>query len=196
MVAADVKLKAAFLARGARLPPPTPQCRLWVNRFVFTVRRRLPVYPGERTSSDPVGMSEKCRFCCKSRLQRIRPLGLSLRAAALTRWALTLFTQLQRYATHRARAGVVERPATRPAAGSEQWQQEQTHPGHLVGHAAEADRASGCASNVRTASRSSCAHAATARSHRCQRTTGQRPGHAHGCRAGSCEMVPSGSIAV
>jgi hypothetical protein len=35
-----------------------------------------------------------------------------------------------------------------------------------VGHAIEADRASGCASGVRIASRSSCAHAATARSPR------------------------------
>ncbi len=34
------------------------------------------------------------------------------------------------------------------------------------------------------------------RSPRCQPTTGQRPGHAHGYRAGSCVMVPLGSTAV
>jgi len=34
------------------------------------------------------------------------------------------------------------------AAGSGRWQPEQTHPGRLVGHAVEADRAPGCASSV------------------------------------------------
>src|SRR3954470_1918676 len=58
-----------------------------------------------------------------------------------------------------------------------------------------ADQASGCASSVRTSSRSSCADAERARSPRCQRTTGQRLGHAHGYRAGSCVMVPLGSTA-
>src|SRR6476661_1403554 len=90
----------------------------------------------------------------------------------------------------------VAQPAMRAAAGSEQWRPEQIHPEHLVDHAVEADRASGCASSVRTASRSSCAHVATARSPRCQRATAQRPGHVHGYRAGSCAMVPLGSIAV
>jgi hypothetical protein len=33
------------------------------------------------------------------------------------------------------------RPAMRTASGSEQWQREQIHPGHLVGRAVEADRA-------------------------------------------------------
>jgi PAS domain-containing protein len=42
------------------------------------------------------------------------------------------------------------------------------HPGHLVVRVVEADRASGCALSVRTASRSSCAHVATAQSFRCQ----------------------------
>src|SRR6187551_362286 len=90
----------------------------------------------------------------------------------------------------------VAQPAMRSAAGSEQWRPEQTRPEHLVDHAVEADRALGCASSARTASRSSCARAATARSPRCQRTTVQRPGHVHGYRAGSCAMVPSGSIVV
>src|SRR5882757_1611309 len=142
------------------------------------------------------GGSALRRFCCKSRLQPIRPLGLLLRAAALDALPLTLLTQLPRYAMHRARTAVAERPATRAAADSERGRPEQIRPGRLVGHAVEADRVSGCASSVRTASRSSCAPAATAPSPRCQRTTGQRPGHAHGYRAGSCEMVPSGSIAV
>jgi hypothetical protein len=84
----------------------------------------------------------------------------------------------------------------RTVAGSERWRPEQTHPGHLAGHAIGADRASRCASSVQTASRSSCAHAATARSPRCQPTTGRRLGHAHGYRAGFCVMVPLGSTAV
>src|SRR6478736_7258611 len=82
----------------------------------------------------------------------------------------------------------VAQPAMRAAAGSEQWRPEQIRPEHLVDHAVEADRASGCASSARTASRSSCAGAATARSPRCQQTTVQRPGHVHGYRAGSCAM--------
>jgi hypothetical protein len=61
----------------------------------------------------------------------------------------------------------------RAVAGSVRWRPERTHPGRLVGHAIVVDRASGCASGVRTASRSSCAHVATAQSPRCQRTTGQ-----------------------
>ena len=47
----------------------------------------------------------------------------------------------------------------RATADSERWRPEQIHPECLVGHEAEADRASGCASSVRTASRSSCARA-------------------------------------
>jgi hypothetical protein len=77
----------------------------------------------------------------------------------------------------------------RAALGSERWRLERTHPGRLAGHAVEAGRASGCASGARTASRSSCAHAATAQSPRCQRTSGQCLGRAHGYRAGSCVMV-------
>ena len=53
-----------------------------------------------------------------------------------------------------------------------------------MGHEAEADQASGCASNAQTASRSSCADVATSRIPRCQRTTGRRPGRAHVCCAG------------
>src|SRR5229473_6057965 len=35
-------------------------CPSWVNRVVLTARRSLPVHPAERTSSEPVDMSEKC----------------------------------------------------------------------------------------------------------------------------------------
>src|SRR5229473_2503190 len=34
---------------------------IWVNRVVLTVRCSLPVYPDERTSSEPVGMSQRCQ---------------------------------------------------------------------------------------------------------------------------------------
>ncbi len=39
-----------------------PRCSfpLRVNRVVLTVRCSLPVYPDERTSSEPVGMSQRC----------------------------------------------------------------------------------------------------------------------------------------
>src|SRR6476469_9545231 len=122
--------------------------------------------------------------------------GISLRAVGVDLPTLTLSTQLPRYAMHMAPAGGGR--ATSDASRRRFWAiaPEQTHPGRLVDHAAEADPASGCASSVRTASRSSCAHAATARSSRCQRTIGQRLGHAHGYRAGSCVMVPLGSTAV
>src|SRR6476659_1732963 len=60
----------------------------------------------------------------------------------------------------------VAQPARRAVAGSEQWRPEQIRPEHLVDHAVEADRASGCASDVRTASRSSSARVATAQSPR------------------------------
>src|SRR5207342_877791 len=81
-------------------------------------------------------------------------------------------------------------------AGSEQWRPERTHPGRLVGHEVEADPAAGCASDVRTASRSSSARAATAQSPRCQRTIARRRGRAHGYRAGSCVMALLDSTAV
>src|SRR5205085_2140073 len=41
-----------------------------VNRVVSTVGRALPVFPYEQTLSALVGMSGKCRFCCKSRLRQ------------------------------------------------------------------------------------------------------------------------------
>lgn len=59
-----------------------------------------------------------------------------------------------------------------PQVLSGRWQQEQTRPGRLVVHADEADRASGHASSVRTASRSSCAHVVTPQSLRCQQQSG------------------------
>jgi hypothetical protein len=34
----------------------------WVNRVVLTARRSLPVYPDERTYSEPVGMSQRCQM--------------------------------------------------------------------------------------------------------------------------------------
>ena len=137
--------------------------------------------------------SEIGRSCCKSRRQRIGSLGLSLRAAALTRWPGRCLRNSD--ATRYTEPGRVadERLAMRAVASSERWQPEQTHAGRLVGHAVEVDRASRCASSVRTASRSSCAPVATAQSPRCKRTTGQRHGRVHGCRAGSCVMVLLGS---
>ena len=112
--------------------------------------------------------------------------------------ALTHFTQLRRYATRCAEPEpvAVVRPAMQIASDSGRWRLEQTHPGHLAGRAIGADQASGCASSVRTSSRSSCADAERARSPRCQRTTGRRPGRAHVCRAGSCAMVLLDSTAV
>src|ERR1700759_5803680 len=108
--------------------------------------------------------------------------------AALRNYDATQCTEPEREA--------VVRPVPRTVAGSERWRPEQTHPGHLAGRAAGADRASGCASSVRTSSRSFCARAATARSSRFQRTTEQRLGHARGYRAGPCVMAPLGSAAV
>src|ERR1700723_4030924 len=140
--------------------------------------------------------SEIGRFCCRSR-QRPRvggPLVLSvgldppIPAAALRNFDATQCTTPEREA--------VVRPAPRTAASSERWRPEQTHPAHLAGRAVGADRASGSASSVRTASRSFCAHVVTAQSLRFQRTTAQRRGHARGYRAGSCVMVLLGSTAV
>jgi hypothetical protein len=34
---------------------------LWVNRVVLTVRRSLPVFPHEQTSSERSGMSQRCQ---------------------------------------------------------------------------------------------------------------------------------------
>src|SRR3954454_8795108 len=75
--------------------------------------------------------------------------------------ALTHFPQLRRYATRFAEPEpvAVVRPAMQIASDSGRWRLEQTHPGHLAGRAIGADQASGCASSVRTSSRSSCAHA-------------------------------------
>jgi hypothetical protein len=33
----------------------------------WKLRRSLPVFPDERTISGSVGLSERCRYCCKSR---------------------------------------------------------------------------------------------------------------------------------
>jgi hypothetical protein len=124
----------------------------------------------------------------------VRPFYLGRRGLAPDPGALYATATATQYTEHEQVA--VVQPAMRAAVGSEQWRPERTHPGRLVGHAVEVDRASECVSSARTASRSFCAHVATARSSRCQRMTGQRPGHAHGYRAGSCVMVPLGSIAV
>jgi len=37
------------------------RCLLWVNRVILTVGWPLPVYLGQRTSSEPVGMSQTCQ---------------------------------------------------------------------------------------------------------------------------------------
>src|SRR5271154_4711222 len=110
--------------------------------------------------------------------------------------ALRLSTQLRHYAVHRTDMAAAGQPAMRAAASSGRWQQEQTRPGRLAGLAVEADRASGCASNVRTASRSSCGPVATAQNPQYQQTTARCRGHAHGCREGSCVPAPLGSTAV
>jgi hypothetical protein len=36
------------------------------NRVSLTVRRSLPLFPYEQTSAASVGMSQRCRYCCKS----------------------------------------------------------------------------------------------------------------------------------
>src|SRR5829696_7859873 len=66
---------------------------------------------------------------------------------------------------------VVERPAKRAAGDFELWRPEQIRPGHLEARAIEADQASECASNGRTASRSFYAHAVIVRRLRCPRKT-------------------------
>jgi len=90
----------------------------------------------------------------------------------------------------------VVRPAPRTFVGSERWQPEQTRPVRLVDHAVGADRASGCASSVRTASRSSCVPALIGRRPRSQRRTGQYPERLRADRVESCETEPSDSTAL
>jgi len=156
----------------------------------------LLVYPEQRTRRDRLGWSVQCRFCCRSRLLPMDGRPFRYERPALIRWRCrplrnpnaTRCTELEQVAA--------ERRAMQVAVGSGRWPPERTHPGRLGDHAVEVDRASGCASSVRTASRSSCAHVATAQSPQCQRTIAQRLGHAHGCRAGSCAVVPLGSTAV
>jgi hypothetical protein len=55
--------------RGSRLPlitgvvqrsPKCSRCLNWVKSDVLTVSRLLPVYPDQRTFSEPVGMSQRC----------------------------------------------------------------------------------------------------------------------------------------
>jgi hypothetical protein len=92
----------------------------------------------------------------------VRPFHLGRRGLVprprrtLSNFYATQYTEPQRVA--------VAQPAMRAAVGSEQWRPEQTRPERLVDHAVETDRASECASSARTASRSSCAHVAIARS--------------------------------
>src|SRR6476646_7773010 len=43
-----------------RTHPSLGRLPLWVNRLIFAVGRRLPVFPRNRTSSRPVGISQKC----------------------------------------------------------------------------------------------------------------------------------------
>jgi hypothetical protein len=115
---------------------------------------------------------------------------LLFRGTALTRrpWRSLLNSDATR-CTEPWQVAVV-RPGLRGVAGSERWRRGQTHPVSLADHAVEVDRASECASGVRTASQSSFAHVATAQSPRCQRRTVQRLGRVHGCRAGSCVRAP------
>jgi hypothetical protein len=99
---------------------------------------------------------------------------------ARPRRSLRYFTLRNTQSPERA---AVAQPAMRTAlvlsgGGRNKLISERSGPG------VEAHRASGCASSVRTACRStSCADAAIARSPRCQQTTGQRLGRAHGLPA-------------
>jgi hypothetical protein len=42
-------------------------CLNWVICVSLAAYRRLPLYPHKQTSLPCVGMSQMCRFCCKSR---------------------------------------------------------------------------------------------------------------------------------
>ena len=47
------------LAGGSLLA--AAKCPSWVNRAILTMRRPLPIFPRKRTSSGPLGMSQKCQ---------------------------------------------------------------------------------------------------------------------------------------
>src|SRR3979411_1799906 len=49
----------AAVHRKGRLP-------VWVNLVILRVRQSLPVCPDHRTFSESVGMSQRCRLCCKT----------------------------------------------------------------------------------------------------------------------------------
>src|SRR5579863_439339 len=87
-------------------------------------------------------------------------------------------------------------PVIRAAAGSGRWRREQTRPGRLAGLAIEADRASGYALGVRTASRSSCAPALIARTPRSLRGSVQYPERLRADRAESFGRERSDSTAL
>jgi hypothetical protein len=72
--------------------------------------------PRKRTSDGKVGVSAKCRFCCKSRLQGIGSLGLRRGFDAFARRSLRN-SNATRYTEPVSVAGV--RPALRAAAGFE-----------------------------------------------------------------------------
>src|SRR3979411_1134301 len=55
----------------------TSPCPSRVNRVTLTEDRRLPIFPRERTSSRPVGMSQTCR---KPKLREWRHLARSGRS--------------------------------------------------------------------------------------------------------------------
>src|SRR6478609_948212 len=116
------------------------------------------------------------RFCCISRLLSMDRSAISLRTTGLIRRPRRSLRNSNATRCRGPQRVAAERPATRAAACSGRWQQEQTRPERLVVHAVEADRASGYVSNVQTASRSSCAHVVTSQSLRCQQTTEQRLG--------------------
>jgi hypothetical protein len=77
----------------------------WVIRVILVVGRLLPVFAYKKTSQAPVVTSQRCRFCCKSRLRPIDVHRHSAWGNRLDLPALTLVTQLQRYAAHRAVVG-------------------------------------------------------------------------------------------
>ena len=107
-----------------------PQVRCRVNLLMAAMHR---------------AMSEKCRFCCKSRLRPMMSFAVSLGVTGRVplprrsprNFYATQYTEPERVA--------VAQPAMRAAVGSEQWRPEQTRPERLAGLAVGADRASGCA---------------------------------------------------
>jgi hypothetical protein len=76
--------------------------------------------------------------------------GPFVKSRALTRWPRRLLRNSDATRCTVLERVAVARPTLRAAVDSERWRAEQIHPVRLVDHAVAVDRASGCASNVRT----------------------------------------------